>query len=149
MFASLVYDETGNTAILRFSYDRNLVERLKVIPHDYRSYNSATKEWRVQQPYDRMAAKLLGEHFPSAVIEERPKSGPDFSAWAYAPPPPPPTCGCTADHKLPGVCANADPDLVETALRIAAKKNHPDVGGSTTQMQAINAAAERLLEAVR
>jgi hypothetical protein len=148
MFASSVYDETGDTAILRFTLNRNLVERLKVILHDYRSYNSTKKEWRSQQPYIRMVAKLLSEQFAIAVIVERPKAETNFSARAYAAPSPP-TCGCMADHKLFGVCANGDPDLVKVVLRSAAKENHPDVAGSTRQMQAISAAVDRLLEAMQ
>lgn len=147
MIASLVYDESGTTAILRFSYDRNLVERLKAIPLDFRSYNPETKAWSIKTPYDAMAAKMLREHFPGAEIQDRPQPRANFAGWTYSPPQP--TCGCTSDHKLLGICSSASPELVKAALRIAAKKNHPDLGGSTTQMQAINAAADRLLQEAR
>lgn len=50
-------------------------------------------------------------------------------------------------YKLLGVTTNAEPAQIRTAFMRLAKQHHPDVGGSTEQMQQFTAAYRTLMSA--
>lgn len=49
-------------------------------------------------------------------------------------------------YEVLGISHTATAEEIKTAYRICAKKNHPDHGGSTEEMQKINAAYKQLTD---
>lgn len=135
--ASLVYDQSGTTAILSFSFDRVLVDRLKTIPPASRTYDPGTKSWRIQFPYDGLAAGMLREHFPDAEVQTPPQR----DRWGNVAQ----GCQCDDDHRRLHVCQSAPVIVVQAAYKALAKQLHPDTGGDGQAMQALNASYERLM----
>jgi hypothetical protein len=130
------YSGSGDVA-LRFPFDARLVELLKSeIPAYARSYDPAEKTWTVAADYAALAVDLLRQRFPDARIERpgtRPHSAPTGSSRPFA-----------VLHLLP----TAPPELIEGAYKILARLHHPDRGGSTEAMQALNEARDALKELV-
>lgn len=121
-------------AELRFPYDATFIDRLKAtVPAYARTYSPESKTWTISPAYVDVAARLMFAVFPDVEIMEHARPGSSDRA---------PHAGdaYTVLHLLP----TAPPELVTTAHRCLAKLHHPDRGGSTAAMQAINAAAEAL-----
>ncbi len=119
-------------AILTFPFNRGLVEALKrEVPAYARSYEPATKAWTVNQPYIATAGALVEATFADVEVI-------DFRG-ARSSAPPPRTTPRTEYHVL-HLQPSAPPELVEAAYRTLTKLYHPDRGGDTETMAAINAA---------
>ncbi len=124
-----------SSARLEFPYDAALIDALKAgIPAHARKYDPVAKSWTVTGRYVPVALRLMSAVFPDVDVVEQPGAGSADRAphagedpWAVL-------------HLRP----TAPPELVVAAHRCLAKLNHPDRGGSTSTMQAINAAAEAL-----
>jgi hypothetical protein len=117
-------------AILTFPFNRGLVEALKrEVPAYARSYEPATKAWTVNQPYIATAGALVEATFADVEVIDH---SPSFSR----PAPPTPRTEYHVLHLQP----TAPPELVEAAYRTLTKLYHPDRGGDTETMAAINAA---------
>lgn len=116
------------------------LENLKsALPRSVRRWEPALKTWLIRGEWDRTVAGWIAHHFdPAETFVERP-AGP----WRSAPPPPRPEAPRAGDpyqtlHLLP----SAPPAVVTAAYRALAQLHHPDKGGDTAAMQAINAAVE-------
>lgn len=135
MIAHVARREDGSAEV-RFPFDRRLIEMIKLmIPAGRRSWHPDAKHWTVQPPYVGEAERLLRQRFGAVLITEAPgpftagptpirQTDPDFAAL----------------HLLP----SAPPALVATAYKVLAKTQHPDTGGDTAHMQALNVAYGRL-----
>ncbi len=120
---------------LTFPFDRWLVDALKgEVPGHARTYDSTAKSWTITPAYAQVAARLMHDVFPDVEI-----------VGATNPPP--------FDHGRPArddpwatlhLLPSAPPELVSAAHRCLAKLTHPDVGGDTAMMQAINQAYDAL-----
>ncbi len=125
---------------LTFPYAAELVDALKVtVPGYARAYDPVTRAWTVMAAYAHVATGLMRDVFPDVEI-----------VGAATPPPfdrgrPSSDDPYQVLHLLP----SAPPELVTAAHRCLAKMNHPDRGGSTATMQAINGAVEQIREVSR
>ena len=124
--------------ILTFPFDRWLVDALKAeIPGHARTYDPTAKSWTITPAYAHVASQLMHDVFPDVEI-----------VGAATPPPfdrgrPSSDDPWTILHLRP----TAPPELVTAAHRCLAKLHHPDAGGNTATMQAINHAVESIREA--
>jgi hypothetical protein len=141
MIASLVYHDR-RTATLRTPYNAAFVEHLKQAVHaSYREWMPTEKLWRVDTPYDRVAAEILRFFYPDAEIKARPLFEPT-SASSHG-------CRCDADHRALYVCQGAPAEVIKAAYKALALLNHPVRGGDVAFMQGLNAAFERLTAEAR
>ncbi len=117
--------------ILTFPYNRGLVEALKREEPSYaRSYDPATKEWMVTQPYVAVAGALVEATFPDTEVI-------DFSTNFSRPNPSP---SAPDEYRTLHLLPSAPQELVEAAYKCLSRLYHPDRGGDTQKMQALNAA---------
>lgn len=132
MGARVIRTEYG--AELRFSYNAWAVEQLKArIPSSFRSWDPDARCWTVDEPYVDQALGILRNVFSTVhIVDERvPKAGASAGRGESA---------FTALHLLP----TAPKELIDAAYRCLARLYHPDAGGDTSKMQAINLAYEQL-----
>lgn len=117
-----------------FEFHPGLVEGLKVaIPRSSRRWVPGRRGWLIDREYWRLAVSVF-RHW-GVLFDDQTDAGPrqpdasdaDAAAWA-------------ALHLRPG----APPEMVAAAYRVLAKLHHPDHGGDTEAMKAINLAYERL-----
>jgi hypothetical protein len=69
----------ADRATVRFSYDADIVEALKVrIPARYRKWDPTDKQWSVVEPWVSTAINLMTEHFGRhvTVVDRRPGAEP-------------------------------------------------------------------------
>jgi len=121
---------SDGTCAVTFAYDKWVIEELKrQIPADHRSYDPANKTWYVRPGWGQVAISVLRMAFDAVEVTTQDKrsqpkpirrSDPNFSEL----------------HLLP----SAPTCVIEAAYKAMAKANHPDRGGSTAAMQAINSA---------
>jgi DnaJ domain len=138
--ASAVLQIDGWTAI-NFPYDAHLVSCLKdYVPASERRYDPPSKTWFVTMAWSTTAIGLVRRIYPDVeVIDQR-------NWWDDRDDKPPlrdrarGSDPYAALHLLP----SAPPELIESAYRTLAMLCHPDRGGDTPTMQAINGAYERL-----
>jgi len=124
--------------VLTFPFDRWLVDALKAaIPGHARTYDSTAKSWTVAPAYAGIATRLMYQAFTDVEVIDA-AAGPGFDRGEN-----PREAALVVLHLLP----SAPPELVTAAHKCLAKLNHPDRGGSTVTMQAINAAAEQIRSA--
>jgi len=122
---------------LRFPYDADLVESLKAeIPSHARTYDPIVKAWTVSAAYSDVAARLMLETFPDVDLVNQSRTAPPADRAPRAGDP------YVVLHLLP----SAPPELVSAAHKCLARLHHPDKGGSTATMQAINAAVDAIRE---
>ncbi len=129
----------GSAADVTFPFDAYVVAELKrAVPAPLRTYDPDSKTWTVAGRYVSAVYHVLAQVFgevdvegarSGAVDRGRPSSD---DPWVIL-------------HLRP----TAPPELVTAAHKCLAKLNHPDRGGSTVTMQAINAAAEQIRSASR
>ncbi len=123
---------------LRFPYDADLVESLKAeIPSHARKYDPIVKAWTVSSAYAEIAARLMFAVFPDVDLVDQSRTAPPSDRAPRAGDP----------YAVLHLRSTAPPELVTAAHRCLAKLNHPDRGGSTATMQAINAAVDAIREA--
>jgi hypothetical protein len=127
-------------AILSFPYSAPLVSALKDrIPHQFRSYDTAWKEWRVWAGFQDLAICLLLQHFPDADVSGSTRTEPGLRGRVRE----------TDPFGVLHLRETAPVELIEGACRILARLHHPDAGGTDDAMQAINGAYAALRERVR
>jgi hypothetical protein len=116
-----------------------LIPRWKdAVPARYRSYDPSAKVWRFVGQYRALAAALLLIYFPGADVPVR-----------FRTPSHPQARAAGSDHiRVLHLCETASVELIEASYRVLARLNHPDAGGSTEAMQAINGAYAALRERV-
>lgn len=137
MSAAIQILQNGD-AILAFTYDADTVERLKHgIPAYAREWRPDDKQWRIAAgPFVGVAIQIMREEFAIVnVFDDRRDTG--------APPPPPfrsPDMAYSTLHLQP----TAPPEVVEAVYKTMAKLVHPDRGGTTADMQAINEAVAEI-----
>ncbi len=130
MTAPTITRTPDGRAVLKFPYDPWLVESLKTgIPGHARSYAPETKAWTVAPAYVAVATRLMLAAFPDVELVDPSRTAPPSDPYVVL-------------HLLP----SAPPELVTAAHKCLSKLHHPDKGGDTATMQAINAAAEALKE---
>lgn len=125
-------------AELRFPYNAWIVDSLKgLIPVGYRAWDPQLRCWTVEEPYVDQAIGILRQVHKAVLIDDKriPRAGATSSngSNSYA-----------TLHLLP----TAPKELVDAAYRCLARLYHPDTGGTTAQMQALNLAYEQLKQQV-
>ncbi len=124
-----------SSARLEFPYDAGLIDALKAgIPVHARKYDPTSKSWTVTGRYVSVAIRLMYQAFGHVDVVEQTSAGSADRGRTSGNDP------WTVLFLRPG----APPELVTAAHRCLAKLNHPDRGGSTTTMQAINAAVDQI-----
>ncbi len=117
-------------AVLRFPFDRFLVEALKgEIPSHARAYDPVERTWTVTPAYVAVAVQLMLAVFPDVELMDQSRAAAPSDPYVVL-------------HLLP----SAPVELVTVAHKCLAKLHHPDRGGSTTTMQALNNAVDRIRE---
>ncbi len=125
----------AGSVVLQFPYDAALIASLKAaIPAHARRYDPIAKSWTVSAAYADVAARLMVAVFPDVDLVDQSRTGPPSDRAPHAGDP------YAVLHLRP----SAPPELVTAAHRVLARIHHPDVGGSTAAMQAINAAADAI-----
>lgn len=115
------------------------VNELKRIPSRQRKWLAETKLWRVSLVYEAVALRHLDHYFGGHVVVDLVELQADDEHHILQRHP-------LADpHRVLFVTPDAPPEVIKAAYRALTKLHHPDVGGNTARMQAINAAAARLL----
>jgi hypothetical protein len=116
--------------IVRSSYHPALVDALKeAIPHTYREWDGAVRVWRIDPDWGDLALQALTD-IGVSIVDKRP-----------AVPSPTPVAAalqeaCQRLYILP----EAPVEVAEAAYKALARLHHPDVGGDTETMQALNEA---------
>ncbi len=133
----IVWHPDGSAADVTFPYSAFVVGELKrAVPAPLRTYDPDTKTWTVAGRYVSAVYHVLAQVFGEVDVEGSRSGAADRGRpssddpWATL-------------HLRP----TAPPELVTAAHRCLAKLNHPDAGGSTATMQAINSAVESIREA--
>lgn len=115
-----------------FRYDPEVIDLIKTFPSSARRWNPATKVWAVEGFAVRELAALLTQYGHRVIEPSRttppPRSAPHDS-WADA------------------LMDAVGRQRIEPVHRALTRVLHPDVGGDTELMQALNAARDR--QAVR
>lgn len=128
---------TDYGAELRFPYNAWIVDSLKsLIPVGYRAWDPDAHCWTVEEPYVDQAIGILRQVHKAVRIDDQriPRAGATSGEGnSYA-----------TLHLLP----TAPKELVDAAYRCLARLYHPDTGGNTTKMQALNLAYEHLKQQV-
>ncbi len=121
-----------------FPFDRIFVDAIKAdVPPHSRTYDPDEKAWYIAVAYQRIIRQLLEAVFIEVEVSdfgrhESRRAEPDVG-------------GRTEFHVL-HLRESAPPELVEAAFRCLARIHHPDRGGDTATMQAINSAYAALKE---
>lgn len=130
MIAQIDFTLTG--AILRFPYDRLMVDTIKqVVPPRSRAWRPEGKYWTVDHPFAERMVVLLRQRFGDVLI--------DGEAVTTTP-----IRGTDRDFAELHLLPSAPPDLVQVVYRHLAKRHHPDTGGDTATMQRLNDAYSAL-----
>lgn len=134
MSAAVLITWSGD-AVLAFSYRRDVVDRLKAeIPAPFRSWEPARKTWTIDAPFVALAIGILETAFGHvAITDERPHvdRGRRDDAGADA-------------YRVLFLQPDAPAPVIDAAYKALARMNHPDAGGDTAAMQAINAAYQEV-----
>jgi len=133
----IIWHPDGSAADASFPYSAYIVAEIKrSVPSPLRSYDPGTKAWTISARYVSTVFHLLARVFGGVDIEGS-RTGPadrgrqpSDDPWGTL-------------HLLP----SAPPELVSAAHKCLAKLTHPDVGGDTGTMQALNAAVEQIRRA--
>jgi hypothetical protein len=80
---AIVFERRGDVYAIRFAYDPVLVALLKTVPPHARSWNPATKEWRVSVNYaGQLAADIRRLGHIVTGLDEPPGGRCSGSSWA-------------------------------------------------------------------
>jgi hypothetical protein len=116
-----------------FPYHPGVVEGIKnIVPSHSRVYDPDQKAWFVASAYERIIRQLLEDVFITVETDSERTA------------PPRQATGSTDTYAVLHLLPTAPPELVESAYRCLSRLHHPDVGGNTTMMQRINAAASTI-----
>jgi len=127
----------GSAADVTFPFDALVVAEIKrVVPAWLRSYDPDSKTWTVAGRYVHLVYHVLAQVFGDVDVEGS-RTGPADRGGD------PREAALVVLHLRP----TAPPELVDAAYKCLARLHHPDRGGSTITMQAINAAAEQIRSA--
>lgn len=107
------------------------------IPAPARRWSAERKTWRVSAAYKDALREWQAEWFDGPRRRTPTPPPPPRSAW-------PPIDGRVEAYRALHLLPTAPPELVKVAYRTLATLHHPDKGGDTATMQAINAAYELL-----
>jgi hypothetical protein len=115
---------------LKSPYDPTLVQALKdAIPYGYREWDGAAKVWRIDPDWGDVVLTTL-QNIGITVVDKRPAV------------PPSPTVAEDLQAACLQLCITPEAPLevAEAAYKALARLHHPDVGGDTEIMQALNEA---------
>ncbi len=130
----IVWHTDGSAADVQFPYDAFVVAEIKrAVPAPLRTYDPDSKTWTVAGRYVSAVYHVLDQVFGEVDVEGARSGAADRGRPSRDDP-------WVILHLRP----TAPPELVTAAHRCLAKLHHPDHGGSTATMQAINAAAEQI-----
>jgi hypothetical protein len=136
MEALMAHNSDGSAKVYT-PFDAEFVATIKqVIPVPLRAWYAAERCWWIGAPAVGDARRILGEFFPG--YQERFLAGARESGSPSSSP-----------HAVLEVRDDASPEVIEAAYRALARKHHPDVGGDTRTMQAINEAYDQIRAQVR
>lgn len=132
-------------------YDPDFVEALKLdIPSSGRRWLADDKLWRVEKLFEFRLLSLLKEFFDT--VERVPLSelsGAASGRSGYRPGANGGADSLRQDYATLHLLPSAPAEVVKAVYRTLAKLKHPDAGGTTADMQHINAAYERIDEKER
>jgi hypothetical protein len=107
------------------------------IPYPGREWDSERKIWIVEPVYATTAIRLMRDSFGEVMVEDtRQEQRDPFQA--------PNTSTIDPDCKALFILPTAPRCVVDAAYRALAREYHPDRGGVTSTMQALNATYERV-----
>ncbi len=130
----IVWHPDGSAADVTFPYSAFVVAEIKrAVPAPLRTYDPETKTWTVAGRYVHAVYHVLAHVFGDVDVEGS-RTGPADRGLQPSDDP------WIVLHLRP----TAPPELVNAAHRCLAKLNHPDAGGDTITMQAINSAVEQI-----
>ena len=116
--------------VVRTPYNAVFLDAFKqAIPYTAREWQPTAKTWRIAPDWADALIDLVDEH-GGTVIDKRP----------------PPQTGGSVPKALGEACAllhvapDAPLEVAQAAYKAMARKHHPDIGGDTTTMQALNEA---------
>ena len=133
----IIWHSDGSAADVTFPFDAFVVAELKrVVPAWLRSYDPDLKTWMVDGRYVHLVYHVLAQVFGDVDVEGSRAGTADRGGD-------PREAALIVLHLRP----TAPPELVDAAYKCLARLHHPDRGGSTLTMQAINAAAEQIRSA--
>ncbi len=133
----IAWHPDGSAADVTFPFDAFVVGEIKrAVPSPLRTYDPDTRTWTVAARYVGDIYHILDRVFGGVDIEGSRTGTSDRGR---------PTGG--DPYQVLHLRPTAPPELVDAAYRCLARLHHPDRGGSTTTMQAINAAAEQIRSA--
>jgi len=124
-------DATLGGARVSFAYDPDLVSVIKTLHSAHRRWNATTKTWWVATAAINELTEILEAGGYTVISTMRSRSS--------SPPPPRSPRDTWADLLLDAV----GQERVEPVHRALSRVLHPDVGGDTALMQALNAARDR------
>lgn len=114
--------------VLKSPYAPTLVQTLKdAIPYTYREWDSSAKVWRIAPEWGDVVTQVLAD-VGAHVVDRRPLVAPPVAVAPVL------QAACTYLFIVP----EAPVEVAEAAFKALAKKHHPDVGGDTAMMQALN-----------
>jgi hypothetical protein len=135
--------------VFRFPFDGAVVEQLKGdIPPHARRWNPSTKEWAIDPPHHETMHGILRSHF--GWFPPLPTEGPDPEVERLRAEVAALRAKLRQQEAIPDayrtlcVLPTAPPQVIAAAHRALVRLHHPDAGGDTLTMQAINAAADQL-----
>lgn len=152
-------------------YNASFVDDLKaLVPHELRLWESDQKRWYVFETYAEQAVRLARKYWPLINLdaydspemrEERQRhqqwrqsqSGyqrqqdQQYRQQSSGQWQPGASSGTRSDYAMLFVTDDAPPEVIKAAYKALAIKYHPDRGGDTVAMQAVNAAYDRLKKA--
>ncbi len=128
---SILRTADGRSYEVRFPFDRDVVEGIKqLVPAHSRRFDPDEKCWYVAPAFRDVVYELLADTFLEVETDSERTS-------TYTPPTnTTPATSYTVLHLLP----SAPVEVAEAAYRTLSRLHHPDHGGDTAKMQALNEA---------
>jgi len=130
----IIWHPDGAAAAATFPYDAFVVAEIKrAVPSPLRTYDPASKTWTVAGRYVSAVYHILAQAFGEVDVEGSRSGAADLGGD-------PRESALVILHLRP----SAPPELVTAAHRVLARLHHPDRGGDTGTMQAINQAYDAI-----
>ncbi len=135
----IAWHPDGSAADVTFPFSAYVVAEIKrAVPAPLRTYDPDSKTWTVAGRYVSAVYHVLAQVFGEVDVEGSRSGAADHGRQSSDDP-------WVILHLRP----TAPLELVTAAHKCLAKLNHPDRGGSTVTMQAINQAVEQIREVSR